>query len=122
MVKFDTDKPILDRDKRPQREPEIGMDGNVVWMDEESQIPKTRIITHGMVAVRAIDQVVEDEDRKLPRDVIKKRNKFCDKLMDGGVHELADDEARLICQRVNMFGLMIAAQIQDAIDPEGKFE
>ena len=108
-MKFDTAKLLVDRLGKPVWEPEIGIDGKIEMVDEDNA--KMRNVTHGDVAVRAIDATVDEEDRKLSREVIHKRNILATRIMGGGVVELSKMEANLICDRVCVFGAQVAGEV-----------
>lgn len=115
-MKFDADKVLLNRDGAPVQEPAVGLDGKIIWEnpdepDVELRVPKMRSLTHGIVAVRAIDATVDDDDKKLSADIVRKRFTLGARLMAGGIVELSKEEVALIEDRVCVFGVMIAGPV-----------
>lgn len=105
-MKFDTDKVLINRDGDPMQEP-IFADGKAT--DEK------RTLTHGIVALRAIDAQLPD-DKDLKAEVVRKRFALGARIMAGGVIDLKPDEAVLIQERVCVFGVTVAGPIIEAID------
>ena len=105
---FDSTKILYDRDGRPVIEPEVGADGKIV--DN-----KFRTLTHGIVAVRALDAKMPGDDDLKPEDV-RKRWMLGTKILGSDLAEITASEASLITDRVVHFGTSIAGPIIHALD------
>jgi hypothetical protein len=123
-MEFDTDKLLRERDGRPVVEPAPDANGHpqpIKWevkdgiLDISKPIAfKTRPVTYGMVACRAIDQRREGDDKLQPDD-IRKRDRTARKMIGGGKVRLAPDEVMLIATRIVSFGQVVAGQILDEL-------
>ena len=107
-MKFDADRILTDRDGQPIEEPIV---------KAGKPTGESRTLTHGIVAVRAIDAQLPDDKELKPEDV-RKRFILGARIMDGGLVDLKPDEAALIQKRACVFGIAIAGQVIAALDGE----
>lgn len=105
---FNSAKVLVQRDGRPVIEPKVGDDGKIV----EGEFTT---LTHGIVAVRALDSKLPGDENIKPEDV-RKRWILGAKILGGELVELTATEASLITDRLVHFGTAIAGPIIYALD------
>ena len=110
-MKFNTDEPLLDRENEPVIEKTTNEKGEI----------KSKLITLGVVAIRAVDlQLPGDKDIK-PEEVLA-NFMLTVKIANGGVIDITTEQAAMLKARVVNFNNLIAGRLMYALEngPKGE--
>lgn len=106
-MKFNADTILIDRDGKIVKEP--------ITDERGERTNELRTVTHGILAVRAIDAQMQG-DADLKAEEVRRRFILGAKIMAGGVVDLSTEDAALIQKRLCVFPVPVSGPVIMALD------